>query len=339
MTDDKRILQSTGQLFTAELRTYIDETTTFCYVWCRSRVLIKFTRATHTRVTFNINDTNFTSNENGVLWYDATDDAREALTRANKRFDIDVTCDGDDMTLECVSENGINPSEVVMPRIRNGQDFETENPYYNEITQIVPPNVIYTSPGISETTLEMEIRGALELCDWFQKNGTYVQVEANKLTILADNVYIEAANIDENYSCIFPFTVLGSCDNSVCLAWYSLSGVAKKMIWRVRDIKQLNEHAELQPLGNDYIYMTGGETRITAYIEGLDAYSYAYYADILRSPSVRLVEFCNEMNTFINDRQNAEVEIVPQDISVPCDSFGGVYTLEIEIRYKKYDTL
>lgn len=136
-------------------------------------------------------------------------------------------------------------------------------------------------------------------------------------------------------SCPYNFIQLADCENACVLKWISQTGVWRQMVWRVKNIKTTATTERLQTIGDGYIARKGREVSFTAFIEGLNSYDYWYYADIIASPKV----YCAIRNREDLQDGNAQVEITTDSYTLLDGNSGELRTLEVEIKYRHYDTL
>lgn len=116
----------------------------------------------------------------------------------------------------------------------------------------------------------------------------------------------------------------------VMLRWTSRYGVTKVACWERRNVKfSTDKSLEILRIDNQYDTRKGYVESFTACLEGLDAYDYWYYADIITSSKVELLEGINSYR----------VDVTTKDYTIPNTSAGKPGKLEVNINFRKYDTL
>lgn len=114
--------------------------------------------------------------------------------------------------------------------------------------------------------------------------------------------------------------------------WQSRSGVIKRHTWEVRDIKDTTYNAvELQTRFNGYRENKGYEKTSVLHLDGLTRYDYWYYSDIITSSDVRVA--MNEVGADFGE--DTRVQVLTKSAEQP--NANGLYELNVEIKYKRYD--
>lgn len=116
----------------------------------------------------------------------------------------------------------------------------------------------------------------------------------------------------------------------VLIRWTSRFGGTKQLIWERRNVKEETADAlELDNLQNEYDTRKGIVESFTAYLDELDAYDYWYYADIVTSSKVEV----------LHGGRWYSVDVENKEYQIPNTSAGALEKLEINIKFRKYDTL
>ena len=89
------------------------------------------------------------------------------------------------------------------------------------------------------------------------------------------------------------------------------------------------------PLGDEYPTQKSEAVSFVAFIDGLDNYDHAYYADIINSPEVHCAMRSGEDLT---DYTTA-VQVTTNSYTLQDGNVGNLQTLEIGIAFKHYDTI
>lgn len=126
-----------------------------------------------------------------------------------------------------------------------------------------------------------------------------------------------------------------------CVEWVGRTGIRKRATWEVRGVT--DEQAEAQEMlnvQNAFDVRMGVLQKLTLSLAGLNAYAYWYYSDIVTSSDVRVALSADDYNE-AEDRlsENARVAVLTKSV-VQKDGNGGAFsTLNIEIKYKRYDRI
>lgn len=116
----------------------------------------------------------------------------------------------------------------------------------------------------------------------------------------------------------------------VLIRWTSRFGGTKQLVWERRNVKEETADAlELDSLQNEYETRKGIVESFTAYLDDLDAYDFWYYADIVTSSRVEV----------LHGGAWLSVDVENKEYQIPNTSAGALEKLEINIKFRKYDTL
>lgn len=116
----------------------------------------------------------------------------------------------------------------------------------------------------------------------------------------------------------------------VLIRWVSRFGGTKQLMWERRNVKEATADAlELDSLQNQYETRKGIVESFTAYLDDLDAYDFWYYADIVTSSKVEV----------LHGGAWISVDVENKEYQIPNTSAGALEKLEINIKFRKYDTL
>lgn len=294
------------------------------------RTIIRYERGDHAYGEIEVNGIVYYTDTTGVLYYDITDELRASTTF--------VFLGEPAIRLEPIP--GIDVELLPLPGSPLAEG-ETG-------VQIMTPSVIYQMPRLGlNYPLLLEIDGTLALeADWqvllSDEENVMVHdgvadrdVRQMELPNVNDDAQVYATRLACSDANIPPLVMLDDCEQACVLRWLSASGVYKQLIWRVKKITQSVEAQDLMPRGDNYKQRKGYNVSLTAYIEGLDAYSYAYYADIITSPDVHCAMLVGEN---LQD-EATRVAISSGSYVVPDGNAGELQTLEIEVELKHYDVI
>lgn len=302
-------------------------------------VLVLQTAAGNAQVSFDINNIVYYSDANGRLVYDFTDEIRSVST-----FDIDIYLGGsnpqDGLTFELKPHEGIAPEHLLLPAY---SAFAGTN---NKGVQIMPPCTIYQHEVLSKYySLAIELYGAAEAQIWssvwyFDYQNDFAMTPTNNRILPPIRYYngeydwcgrLECAALNFAQDTI----LLNECDNACVIRWKSAMGNYKQAIWKVKKIRHKAAEIALLPIGDGYKQMRGDRVSFVAYIECLDAYSAAYYADIITSGDVHCAMNGGED---LSDYATS-VRVETSDFTQADGDAGELQTLEITINFKQYDSL
>lgn len=116
----------------------------------------------------------------------------------------------------------------------------------------------------------------------------------------------------------------------VLIRWTSRFGGTKQLMWERRNVKEETaDFLDLDSLKNEYDTRKGIVESFTAYLDELDAYDYWYYADIVTSSKVEV----------LHGGAWYSVDVENKEYQIPNTSAGSLEKLEINIKFRKYDTL
>ena len=333
-------IESTNDAFTATINAYPIEGSSRVMVYTGEKIIISLHNATAEMVTFELNDIAYHSDNNGDLMVDVTD-----LIRANAskytQMDIDIYQGADNATFELKFHAGIYPDHVMMPvpPLFAGDSSLTS-------VQIVPPSVFYTHPVLSLAyAMAMEVHGIVASTAWV---ATFKDDYQNDGTLTPTNDSLELPNVNTNgdpdwvnelahgdTGMLVVATELDACENACVLQWLSATGVMKRAIWRVKKVQKTATTQKLLAFGDGYKWQRGHDVTFVACIDGLDAYSAAYYADIITSGNVHCAVAPGEdLNSDFTS-----VSVATDSFMIADGDAGQLQSLEITINFKNYDVL
>lgn len=111
--------------------------------------------------------------------------------------------------------------------------------------------------------------------------------------------------------------------------WVSAAGKQKQATWEVRDAKTTTQDAvEFETADNTYRYLKGRQDSCMLFLDGLTAFDYWYYSDIVHSSSVE-ADFGQGWQS---------VEVTTKDVTIPYGS-TELETLKVNIKIADYDAV
>lgn len=123
------------------------------------------------------------------------------------------------------------------------------------------------------------------------------------------------------------------CNRQYALVqWQSRFGNTKRATWEVAEVKNsATDVVELVNIYGGWKSRKGSEVSVVLRLRDLTPYDYWYYCDIITSNDVRVA--LNEIDKDLDD--STIVDVVTKSATIPN---SGTKTLEVEIRYRKYDS-
>lgn len=213
----------------------------------------------------------------------------------------------------------VSPENMIIPRINDIQDF----------VPIIQPSKMYALP--------FGLYGSVSVWNNGQSDNVYYGAFQSKtlpLSPLASNLEIKEGLFvscgDIKYSThISPL----SCGRAyAAVQWATRWGGVNVMTFEVVDVKQTQENiVELSSRFNGYDVRKGYVQSFVLRLSGLNKYDYWYYSDIITSNDVRVA--VNEIDANFGDE--TRVDVTTKSVTIP--NSNGLYSLELEIKYKRYD--
>lgn len=215
----------------------------------------------------------------------------------------------------------VSPESMIIPRISELQDYV---PVLPPRKYIELPFGIYGSFSVWRNSQSANIVA-----------GGY-GVESLPLAVLNTNVRISEYNTIKNIDTEEEYKAVRSsmiCNRTyAAVRWITRWGGENVLAFEVRDIKTTSiDSVNLATRFNDYSVRKGYEESFILHIDGLNRYDYWYYCDILTSNDVRVA--VNEADADFGD--DTRVQILTDGLTQK--NADGFYSLDIEVRYKKYD--
>lgn len=213
----------------------------------------------------------------------------------------------------------VSPENMIIPRINDIQDF----------VPIIQPSKMYALP--------FGLYGSVSVWNNAQSDDVYYgafQSQTLPLSPLASNLEIKEGLFvscgDIKYSThISPL----SCGRTyAAVQWATRWGGVNVMTFEVVDVKQTQENiVELSSRFNGFNVRKGYVQSFVLRLSGLNKYDYWYYSDIITSNDVRVA--VNEIDANFGDE--TRVDVTTKSVTIP--NSNGLYSLELEIKYKRYD--
>lgn len=213
----------------------------------------------------------------------------------------------------------VSPDNMIIPRINNIQDF----------VPIIQPSKMYELP--------FGLYGSVSVWNNGQSNDVYYgafQQETLPLSVGLTNLAMRNGLFllkgDIRYRTALRPMACGRTYAAV--QWATRWGGLNVMTFEVVDVKRTQENiVELYSRFNGFDVRKGYLQSFTLRLSGLNKYDYWYYSDIITSNDVRVA--VNEIDA--NFGEETRVYVTTQSVTIP--NSNGLYSLELEIKYKRYD--
>lgn len=257
----------------------------------------------------------YTPDENKIVYVNLTDymsvfDDGEVgvATPVSSRIDINYRVIG-----------MVSPDNMIIPRINDIQDF----------VPIIPPSKMYELP--------FGLFGSVSVWNNGKSHDVYrgaFQSETLPLGTLNTNLDIKEGLFvscgDIRYTTHISPLLCGRTYAAV--QWATRWGGLNVMTFEVVDVKQTQENiVELSSRFNGFNVRKGYVQSLVLRLSGLNKYDYWYYSDIITSNDVRVA--VNEIDANFGDE--TRVDVTTKSVTIP--NSNGLYSLELEIKYKRYD--
>lgn len=229
----------------------------------------------------------------------------------------------------------VNPANDIIPF--NCESVSTPDPQEQGEPDpygllISPPHKMFKPIDTANDVLA-EVRLASGYSEQYYRASVGVQYDARENSVeipQSVDAFTIFDDAEQAAAMDFKMTPLDSERNYLMLFWVSRYGGYKQHTWEFLNVKYATqESVEIQELQNEYDVRKGFEMSLTARIEGLTAYDYWYYADVINSSNVR---------AYYNG-QWRKVAVETKDATMPNASSGEFKTMEITIKFAKYDAI
>lgn len=213
----------------------------------------------------------------------------------------------------------VSPENMIIPRINEIQDF----------VPIIQPSKMYALP--------FGLYGQVSVWNNGQSREVYrgaFQSETLPLATKNTNLEIKEGLFilceDVKYTTHISPLLCGRTYAAV--QWKTRWGGLNVMTFEVVDVKQTQENiVELSSRFNGFNVRKGYIQSFVLRLSGLNKYDYWYYSDIITSNDVRVA--VNEIDANFGDE--TRVDVTTKSVTIP--NSNGLYSLELEIKYKRYD--
>ena len=213
----------------------------------------------------------------------------------------------------------INPAGVLIPR---HSLMDTVDP-----ALIVPPQKMLLD--VQNSTFVMAEFYAQRANEWNVDGFAQWDNSMRNLTNFNTAGFaLKNSEVSENYS---P-ELADTCKPLALVEWQSFSGATRRHVFYI--VKQTNETEEtisLENVQNEYTEIKGETDGFSLRLEDLTRYDLWYYSDMITSSDVRVS--IDGGSTFYR------VQVTDKKYTIPETDAGRLSTLEIAIKFRKYDTI
>ena len=113
--------------------------------------------------------------------------------------------------------------------------------------------------------------------------------------------------------------------------WVSFTGQTRRHVFEVVKLtEETTNEVSLEMITNEYDVRKDRRVSFSLRLEGLTAYDYWYYSDLVTSSSVKVS---------LSGTKYSQVQVTTKKSTIPETSSGKPLTLEIPINYVRYDTI
>lgn len=288
--------------------------------WKAERFLVKWqTIGTEVRFRYveggeSIEVARYTPDANGEVLIDVTDFVRAYPERTSLEFQTGQT--GRNVSFYVAGR--INPAGVLIPRhaLLDAQDPAL----------IAPPQKMLLD--VQDSAFVMAEFYSLRAV-WIA-NG-FAQWDNNRRNLSNFNT-AGFTLTDGSVSEDFRPELADTCKPLALVEWQSFSGATRRHVFYI--VKQTNETEEtisLENVQNEYTEIKGETDGFSLRLEDLTRYDLWYYSDMITSSNVRVS--IDGGATFYS------VQVTDKKYNVPDTDAGRLSTLEIAIKFRKYDTI
>lgn len=256
---------------------------------------------------------------------------------------LGVTSGTNSITITAKLFGLIDPENVIVPdNINRMRVLEYTDALASGVRNvIVPPQRMLKDVGTEATRIICEFYPNVfsvpldyflgsptdyEAAEVVQRNMT-LDLGADKLQTWTD----EAPEIGEAIIQTVNLQPLECNKRYASVRWVSFTGATRLHTFEVVKSRiETRDETSLLTVDGSYNVMKGRTDGFTLRIEGLNAYDYWYYSDMIHSSKV---EVCIDGSTW------NRVDVTTNECTAPDGNAGGLSTLEIDVKWKKYDAI
>lgn len=282
----------------------------------------------------------YLTDRNGQMLVDVSYIIRGEYAIGNTNGLMTISCGDDVIDLAFVINGLISPENMLIPPTRAHILIE---PYCSVLppTRWIEPLFglsdmveIYATSELPTNSLLFQYTSGVAI------NNIPLQAGLNNVAVPTDADSIAVVFRDESGT--LPLTgrqwykrAERMCDRTYAsVEWQGRSGATKRHTLEVVKVTEnVNGATEFLTADNSYHVTKGQEQELTLRLDGLSRYDYWYYSDIVTSNDVRVA--VHEQDADFGDE--TRVAVSTSGIEQPDNA--DFYTLEITIKYRRYDEI
>lgn len=285
-------------------------------VWLQERIIIRKTgNSDPVKFWSNLQGSSsapiatYTPDSNGTTLIDVTDYLRaygSSVTVCNFAYGLNQ------IPLTITVGGLINPTSVIIPP----HTLDT-------MAKIVPPSLMLYNE-INALTAEFYSG----ISSWTITGATLSANERQVLGITGAFTLSKAGK-----SRTYGVTPVSCGVQYALVRWVSFTGVTRTHLFEVVKCKSASaDNYSLLPIDNEYREVKGRVDGCVLKLDGLDAYDYWYYADVLLSSKVEVAFDFIYLDWM-------QVQVTTKNVTIPDGEAGEKGKLEINIKWKRYDAV
>lgn len=207
---------------------------------------------------------------------------------------------------------------------------------------VAPPNIIINPTNGQGVRIETNINGY----EWQDDEGDEIELEGERKNTLVVTNYIPSITMYDTKTDKTIRTwnlqqpVLGQCGGDlVCVRWTSQTGCVRQHYFHVTNLtKGVDGALSLVSDGDGYKVQKNVYNSFTARLEGLTAYSYWYYMDLLQASDAHAVIVLPFGSVFSEEIASDQTAVSVEGDSMTAPDGSGFFAFEVNIKYRHYDT-
>lgn len=142
---------------------------------------------------------------------------------------------------------------------------------------------------------------------------------------------VEFWHLNDVMHCRYPLKELECGKRYAEVEWVSFTGQTRRHVFEVVKLtEETTNEVSLEMITNEYDVRKDRRVSFSLRLDGLTAYDYWYYSDLVTSSSVKVS---------LSGTNYRQVQVTAKKSTIPETSAGKPLTLEIPINYVRYDTL
>lgn len=154
---------------------------------------------------------------------------------------------------------------------------------------------------------------------------------ANAVTVPDGATSVELWHLADNVTQTIPLSEMECGKRYAAVRWVSFTGQTRQHTLEIVKVTTESGNAlDIETIDNQYDQRKNRVDGFTLRLDGLDRYDLWYYSDIANSSSVEIS---------LDGTNYYKVQVVTKKQTQPDGNAGKFNTLEIQVNYRKYDTL